>query len=376
MVVDSSSEEPHGEIVDDIYVWAQSSSDESILWLTDPVGNSKTLLAHRVCQQLSEFKVLAAGFFVQAGSAPAHDAVKIVHSITYQLAVHDRGMARAICAAMRNIPDLLTRQLHVQITHLIAEPVGGHQGELPLVLVLDSLDDYKRGRAGTELLKLLVGAVAPALGKGRLLVTSRSSIAMDAVYDAFISSIPHVRVKRVILERTSSSGHSPSLPPHSSMDSCQAEDGVSPVRQQRRQTSPNIEPVSMPCGDASSTGKPHYTLPPNIKHVAPTGSLSASPAAVLLVSSPSGGSRDAVPIHFRYVRLHTDRLLLSLIERSPTAQQESLLVQLKPTPTPETLCVVFVFFVLNMLIGLSAFAGIATYLGFQGDHDHLLVVFF
>jgi hypothetical protein len=304
LIVDSSSEEPHAEIVDDIYAWAQSSSDESVLWLTGAVGNPKTLLAHHVCQQLSEFKVLAASFFVQAGSAPAHDALKIVHSIAYQLAVHDRGMARVICAAMRNIPDLLTRQLHVQITHLIAEPVGGHQGELPLVLVLDSLDDYRRGRAGTELLELLVGAVAPALGKGRLLITSRSSIATDAVYDAVISSAPRVRVKRVILERSSSPVPPPSVPLQSSTDSCRAEDSVSPVGQQRRQTSPNTEPVSMPCGDVSSTGKPHYTLPPNFKHGALTGSLPPSPAAVLLVSSPSGSSQDAVPVHFRYVRLY------------------------------------------------------------------------
>jgi hypothetical protein len=170
--------------------WAASSSSESIFWLGAEDGAISSTLARRFCQ-VANIHTLGASFFVDYQAQPPHEPTNVIHSIAYQLAVHDVGFSRAVCASLRKCPDLLSRPLQEQCTRLIAEPAATMQAESPLLIVIDAFEmcaQDPQARGGEGLVRLLFDMVSQARTKFRLLITCHLSEATRRLLDELNTS--------------------------------------------------------------------------------------------------------------------------------------------------------------------------------------------
>jgi hypothetical protein len=164
-------------VLDVLCSWASSSVSESVFWLRAEDGTTSSTLVRRFCQHLVNFRLLGASFFVER-QARLHEPVNIIHSIAYQLAIHDSAFARAICAILRESPDLHTRRLHEQCTRLLYEPAATIQDPSPVFIVIDAFDmcaQDAQARDGLDLVKFLFDVVSKARGSYKLLFTSHIS---------------------------------------------------------------------------------------------------------------------------------------------------------------------------------------------------------
>jgi hypothetical protein len=169
-----------------ILSWAQSPSGKSVFWLSDEAGTMSSTLARHFCRHVADLHLLGASFFVTSQSQPPHEPLKVIHSIVYQLAVHKEAFSRAICAALRQNPDLLTRRLQDQCQHLIVEPARTIPAESPLFIVIDAFDMCSldaQARGGSELFRALFDAVSQSRGQYRVLFTSHISDKTRRLHD-------------------------------------------------------------------------------------------------------------------------------------------------------------------------------------------------
>jgi hypothetical protein len=294
-------EKAHTAIFEDYCLWAQSSTGELVFCLSGPAGST---LSRRICQSSAEFGVLAASFFVDSTANPPFcDAATIVHSIAYQMALHDSGIKRLICAALRRHPDLTSRRLQEQITLLMVQPIAALGTQTPLVIVIDALDSCAKntaGRDGLDLLRHLIAMLSQDVvrAKYKILITTRALHTTQKMVSELNGSYQDPVIRLHTLERQSI----PKITVDSALDyptarTVHAEADASPT-QTRGHTLPRPVPTSTRHGRPTSLSAPT----PNSSHPWSCGSPTSSNVrpsqmpAILVTRTPSGGSHVAVPI--------------------------------------------------------------------------------
>jgi Tol biopolymer transport system component/cytidylate kinase len=174
------------KLLGEIRTWIDCQSSERIYWLNGLAGTGKSTIAASVCDDLHRQHQLCISFFISRKAPDLRSAQKAIHTIAYQLAVSGSPQSRqAICRALQERLDLMTKSLQEQVSTLITEPLR-HMP--PLVLVIDALDECETvglGRKGSDLLSVLADSVC-SLAHVKLFVTSRNE---DGLRKAFANVV-------------------------------------------------------------------------------------------------------------------------------------------------------------------------------------------
>jgi cytidylate kinase len=169
-------------LLGEIRKWIADQSSERIYWLNGLAGTGKSTIAASVCEELDQKRQVCISFFISRKAPDLRSAQKAIHTIAYQLAVSGSSQSRqAICRALQERPDLLTKSLREQMTTLVTEPL---RHTSPLVLVVDALDECETtvpGRKDTDFLSVLADSVC-SLAHVKLFVTSRNEVGLRKAF--------------------------------------------------------------------------------------------------------------------------------------------------------------------------------------------------
>jgi hypothetical protein len=300
--VDICLEQEPASVLAALFSWAESSAGESIFWLSDEAGTMSSTLARRFCQHVADFSLLGASFFVDFQSQSPHQPLSVIHSIAYQLAVHEEAFSRTICASLRKIPDLLTRRLQDQCTHLMVEPAATISAESPLFIVIDAFDMCSldaQARGGAELVRALFDAVSKARGKYRVLLTSHISDETRRILDDLNVSQHRSLFRPHIMKCAPPMDEAPNMPAQVPKVAVADHKDMHPVPSGAKHESlcgACCSPRSPFRADSRTSSLPHSPSSPSSTKRTSPDSPPGFPSVMLAFRTPSGGSQVAVPI--------------------------------------------------------------------------------
>ena len=165
-------------------------------------GTGKSTIARTVAHDLAGDKRLAASFFFSRGGGDLGNASKIFTTLARQLANKSPAFKHFICETVAKNTNIGSLGLYDQWETLILKPLsrlGKNSMPLPLVLVIDALDEC-RGENDVQLvLQLLATAKSLQSVRLRIFITSRPEIPIRHG----INDIPEAAHQDFILHRIS-----------------------------------------------------------------------------------------------------------------------------------------------------------------------------
>jgi hypothetical protein len=166
------------QLLADIISWTEEPAAPVVFWLNGLADTGKSTMARTVCECLAEKDRLAASFFISRQVAERCHAPNVLRTITYQLASQSPAFSAAISATLQDSPSLASSEVLQKLaTELLFKPAGGLASDTRLLIVVDALDECTEdsgGRAGGELLPILLRGLLQLSGRIRLLLTSRA----------------------------------------------------------------------------------------------------------------------------------------------------------------------------------------------------------
>ena len=137
------------QILEMLTRWAFDPDGTPFFWLNGMAGTGKSTIAQSICNRLDADKMLAASFFCSRSVGGSRsDARKIVPTIALQLAHCIEGFKSHVCDVLQK-PDRTNQPVDKQLKQLLWEPLdsafitarGSLSGEMPLIVVVDGLDE-------------------------------------------------------------------------------------------------------------------------------------------------------------------------------------------------------------------------------------------
>jgi hypothetical protein len=139
------------KIIDDILLSLHDTSSESskIIWLEAPPGAGKSAIAATVCRLLDESGHLGGTFFASSLIGTLRKPQNVFGAIASELTgVYPLG--DAVWNTITRISDLWESSIRDQFRELLVRPLAADPLGVPLVLVLDGLDELTEPRAVLE----------------------------------------------------------------------------------------------------------------------------------------------------------------------------------------------------------------------------------
>ncbi len=186
------------ELLGEIMSWARGDdgpdNEQRIFWLDGMAGMGKSTVARTIARSCSDDGRLGASFFFSRGGGELETARMFVTTIARQLAQRHRLLREGVCAAVRESPDVAKLMLSDQWRKLVLGPCAGvlraHGHEalpaalppmpLPLVVVVDALDECKAPSEVELVLALLSETAGFAVAPLKIFLTSRPEITIRA----------------------------------------------------------------------------------------------------------------------------------------------------------------------------------------------------
>jgi hypothetical protein len=187
-----------------IITWADGQDARHIFWLNGMAGTGKSTIARTVARYFYDQKRLGASFFFSRGGGDVGHANKFFTTIAWQLANTVPPLKRYICEAISEHNDIATQTLRDQWNQLIYRPLlklDNSSFQLPLVLIIDALDECDIENDIQRILQLLAEARGLRNVRLRILVTSRPEIPIRHGF----YNIPETERQDFVLHNISSS---------------------------------------------------------------------------------------------------------------------------------------------------------------------------
>ncbi|KAG8997424.1 hypothetical protein FRB94_007671 [Tulasnella sp. JGI-2019a] len=155
-----------------------------IVWLNGQAGTGKSAIAHTISEDCAAEGKLGASFFFSQDQADRANGLRVLTTIAYQLARSIPGFQTPLVAALRDDPEASSSDLLTQLTKLILEPLRTviDTAPLPIVIVLDALNECESSAHATDIVKHLaqIASKLPDKCRLRVLITSRPELDMQA----------------------------------------------------------------------------------------------------------------------------------------------------------------------------------------------------
>ena len=159
--------------------WADGHDERCIFWLNGMAGTGKSTIARTVARKYHDQKRLGASFFFSRGGGDVSHAGKFFTSIAAQLANKSSSLKRYLCEAIAEHSDIASQTLRDQWHQLVLRPLSKLEADLlplPLILVIDALDECEGEDDIRGILQLLADARTLRTVRMRIFMTSRPEI--------------------------------------------------------------------------------------------------------------------------------------------------------------------------------------------------------
>ncbi|KAG6810636.1 hypothetical protein H0H92_011041 [Tricholoma furcatifolium] len=188
-------------ILFDLNAWARDTSALNIYWLNGHAGSGKSTIAQSFCHQAFADGILGASFFCSRDTESRSNLNMIFPTLSFQLACHFPEIRVQIVEALKRRPDVATESLKNQLEALLIEPL--EQSSLPIIIVIDALDECKDSEPTSIILTLLsyhvhriphikwffTGRPEPALRQGFRMPVLRPLTEMFILHDVVASDV-------------------------------------------------------------------------------------------------------------------------------------------------------------------------------------------
>ena len=187
-----------------IRAWADGYGDQCIFWLNGMAGTGKSTIARTIARYYFQRHRLGASFFFSRGGGDVGHAGKFFTTIACQLAKTLPALKDELYRAVAEDQDIATQTPRDQWSRLVLGPLSKLDGtslSLPLVLVIDALDECDGENDVRRTLQLLTEARWLRTARLRIFVTSRRETPIRHVFDG----IPQTQYQDFVLHNISRS---------------------------------------------------------------------------------------------------------------------------------------------------------------------------
>ncbi|KAF6749720.1 hypothetical protein DFP72DRAFT_1013926 [Ephemerocybe angulata] len=180
-------EDTRVEVIAEIMSWIQSRDDpRRLLYMTGPAGAGKSAIQQTVAERCSSLGTLAASFVFAAADDSRNDALPVVATLAYQLALASPILRSTIITAISNDPHIFNRSIKKQMMTLIVNPAQRHRAafetdEPPFAILIDGLDECVKEERQEELLTAIDECLLKSDSPFRLFIASRPEL---VIYNA------------------------------------------------------------------------------------------------------------------------------------------------------------------------------------------------
>jgi hypothetical protein len=163
------------ELLQSITDWASRPSlDQRILWLHGLVGSGKSTISTTVANFFDDEKCLGAFVFFDRDVEERNQPSNVIRTISHQLGKADSGIGTVIAHTVNAISNITSLTPIRQFTDLVLNPLLSlPKTEMPLVIVIDALDECGNANSREQLLEALVNKSAELPPVVRIIITSR-----------------------------------------------------------------------------------------------------------------------------------------------------------------------------------------------------------
>ncbi|QKX60474.1 uncharacterized protein TRUGW13939_07619 [Talaromyces rugulosus] len=180
------------DVLKQIEKWANSSDERRIYWLKGMAGIGKSTIALTVARKYAGLERLGASFFFSRGGGDLASSRKFAATIAAQLADAIPGLQRLIEDAITSNSRIRSLGLYGQWEKLVLEPLsqlGKNVCLLPVVVVIDALDECDNEDDVSLLIQCLAAATAVESLQLRVFVTSRPEQPINLGFDSISSGL-------------------------------------------------------------------------------------------------------------------------------------------------------------------------------------------
>jgi len=156
-------------------------------WLYGSPGIGKTSLAHSICASLHDREQLAGAFFCRRDDVNLSEPGNILLTLTYKLARTFPPFRRIVARRLRNDPHLTSKSMKDTLFLDFIRSVPRHP-KLPLVFVIDALDECGNTRSRPGILRVLTDAAREASWL-KVIITSRPEVDIQHFFDSLAQSL-------------------------------------------------------------------------------------------------------------------------------------------------------------------------------------------
>ncbi|KAK6509346.1 hypothetical protein TWF481_004098 [Arthrobotrys musiformis] len=171
------------ELLEQIKSWAKDPQGKTIFWLNGVAGTGKSTISRTIAQFFFGEGSLGASFFFKRGENERQNTSRFFTTITTQLLRKIPDMISHVREAIDEEPEIAAKTLEKQFDKLIFQPLTNLQlGQdsggfvLPLVLVIDALDECDGDRDIKTVLHLLAKVQDLTTVQIRVFLTSRPDL--------------------------------------------------------------------------------------------------------------------------------------------------------------------------------------------------------
>ena len=174
------------DLIRSVEDWTKDMSiQQSVLWLHGLAGAGKSTLATTIANRFREAGRLGAFLFFNRDVTQRSDPGPVIRTIVYQMGSYDHHIGSVISSAIENTPNSSFLTPRVQFKKLIVEPLlstrrpvdqnfSGRcmEDDMPVVVVLDALDECGNLRTRKHLLEILAKETTALSSILRIVLTS------------------------------------------------------------------------------------------------------------------------------------------------------------------------------------------------------------
>jgi hypothetical protein len=169
-----------GQLLSQIYEWADGPATEAIFWLNGMAGTRKSTISRTVSRAFAKKRQLGASFFFKRGDGDRGKVAKFITTIAAQLVSKKPALAAPIKEAIDADPAVVGKTMREQFEKLIIEPLSKISEGLSrisnIVIVVDALDECDRDDDVRLIIDLFSRTKVLKSPQLRVFVTSRPEL--------------------------------------------------------------------------------------------------------------------------------------------------------------------------------------------------------
>ena len=157
--------------------WLDDINERNILWLNGLPGSGKSTIASSLISRLAARGQLGSAFFFKRGDVTLSDPTAVWRTVAYDLAQRDHTFARHLVEALkRRSVDPGRPDITLHFRHLVKEPLIRSSPRLPLIIIIDALDECGSDISQIEQRRIFIDTItqwSSLPGRYKLIVTGR-----------------------------------------------------------------------------------------------------------------------------------------------------------------------------------------------------------